>query len=229
MDTKNHGVLLSCMAFFENVVVLDPSSISKIISLASRFNKIYRYVNSETNSDYSINGAQDPFLQVAILGLLKTLKKASNSQEISNYLLDTVVAVSDGMSGSLGAPKNGPKAILYECFQCSILLEPSARLKKIIEDMLTKFISTKDANSKYLSLTNLALMVKSDVSIAKNYKGMIIECLGENDILIQTMALDLLYLIASPDNVSSIIKDLLNVLLSAVDEEFISELALKVS
>lgn len=43
------------------------------------------------------------------------------------------------------------------------------------------------------------------------------------------MALDLLYLIASPENVSSIIKELLNVLLSATDEEFIPELSLRVT
>lgn len=42
------------------------------------------------------------------------------------------------------------------------------------------------------------------------------------------MALDLLYIIAAPDNASTIIKDLLNVLLSATDEEFITELALKI-
>lgn len=36
------------------------------------------------------------------------------------------------------------------------------------------------------------------------------------------MALDLLYVIAGPDNTSSIIKDLLNVLLTANDEEFIT-------
>jgi len=42
------------------------------------------------------------------------------------------------------------------------------------------------------------------------------------------MALDLLYVIAGPDNTSSIIKDLLNVLLTANDEEFITELALKI-
>jgi hypothetical protein len=36
------------------------------------------------------------------------------------------------------------------------------------------------------------------------------------------MALDLLYVIAAPDNSPSIVKDLLNVLLSANDDEFIA-------
>lgn len=42
------------------------------------------------------------------------------------------------------------------------------------------------------------------------------------------MALDLLYIIASADNSPVIVKDLLNVLWKANDEEFISELALKI-
>ena len=42
------------------------------------------------------------------------------------------------------------------------------------------------------------------------------------------MALDLLYVIAAPDNSPAIVKDLLNVLLNASDEEFIKELALKI-
>lgn len=71
-------------------------------------------------------------------------------------------------------------------------------------------------------------MAKHDLNVAKRYKSTIIECLDEDDLLIRVMALDLLYLIASPENVTSIIKELLNVLLSANDEEFVSELSLKI-
>ena len=42
------------------------------------------------------------------------------------------------------------------------------------------------------------------------------------------MALDLLYVIAGPENSQNIVKDLLNVLWNATDEEFIRELALKI-
>lgn len=207
------------MAFFDTAVNLDPTAANQIANLAPKLLKIYKFISMESNSDYAINGAQDPFLQVSILGLMKSLKKINESREFNNYFLELVIAVNDVMSGSsLGTPKNGPKAILYECFQCAVLLDASPKLKRIVDDMLTKFISTKDANSKYLSLVNLGLMSKYEISIAKNYKGVIIECLSENDILIQTMALDLLYIIAAQDNASTIIKELLNILLSATDE-----------
>lgn len=107
-------------------------------------------------------------------------------------------------------------------------IPPNPTLSTYTENVLTKFVSVKDSNSKYLSLFNLGLMAKHDLNVARRYKGTIVECLEENDLLIRVMALDLLYLIASPENVSSIIKELLNVLLSATDEEFIAELSLRV-
>lgn len=60
-------------------------------------------------------------------------------------------------------------------------------------------------------------MTKYDLKIVKTHKGTIFECLNENDILIRIMALDLLYVIAAADNSPSIVKDLLNVLLTAND------------
>lgn len=175
IETKNHGVLLSCLAFLENVILIDSNYANEVGSLAAKLYKIYKFISTESNSDYNIGGVQDPFLQVAILRLMKTLKRYLNGQEFNSYLMDIVIAVSDCMSGaSLGSSKSGPKAILYECFQCSVLLDPTNKLKRIVDDMLTKFISTKDANSKYLSLVNLSLMSKYDLAIAKNYKGVII-------------------------------------------------------
>lgn len=92
--------------------------------------------------------------------------------------------------------KNGANAVLLECFQCFMILEPTNQLKEMVANVLNKFISVKDANSKYLSLLNLSLMAKYDLNVVKVNKNTIFECLDENDNLIRNMALDLLYLIA---------------------------------
>jgi hypothetical protein len=102
--------------------------------------------------------------------------------------------------------KNGANAVLFECFQCFMLLDPTPQLRDMVANVLTKFISVKDANSKYLSLFNLNLMTKYDLKIVKTHKGTIFECLNENDILIRIMALDLLYVIAGPENSQGIVK-----------------------
>jgi len=54
-----------------------------------------------------------------------------------------------------------------------MLLEPTPQLREMVANVLSKFISVKDANSKYLSLFNLNLMTKYDLKIVKNHKSTI--------------------------------------------------------
>lgn len=190
---------------------------------------VYRQVLGEFNAEYEINGAQDPFLQVAILRFLRHMKRLTSNPSFLKHYGEILVASHDGVCAKIsGTIKNGANAILFECFQCFMTIPPNPTLSTYTENVLVKFVSVKDANSKYLSLFNLALMAKHDLNVAKRYKSTIIECLEENDNLIRIMALDLLYVIASPENVAAIIKELLNVLLAATDEEFIPELALRI-
>lgn len=51
-----------------------------------------------------------------------------------------------------------------------MIIEPNNQLKGMVANVLSKFISVKDANSKYLSLFNLGLMAKYDLSVVKNHK-----------------------------------------------------------
>jgi AP-1 complex subunit gamma-1 len=179
--------------------------------------RAYRLIAQEHHAEYEIGGVQDPFLQVAILKFLRTLRRHSNS--FDKQLAETLVICHDTVCSRISTNlKNGANAILFECFQCFMLLEPTPQLREMVANVLGKFISVKDANSKYLSLFNLNLMTKYDLRIVKTHRGTIFECLNENDILIRIMALDLLYVISAVDNSPAIIKDLLNVLLSANDE-----------
>lgn len=231
LDDKNHGVLLGVFAFLENILSLSNAHVDEIINLMPKISQIYRQVVGDFNSDYEISGVQDPFLQVAILRFLRCVKKYTSSPAFMKYYGEILVTSHDGVCAkvSTGNIKNGANAILFECFQCFMTIPANPTLSTYTENVLTKFVSVKDANSKYLSLFNLGLMAKHDLNVARRYKNTIVECLEENDILIRVMALDLLYLIASPENVSSIIKELLNVLLTATDEEFIPELSLRVN
>lgn len=54
-----------------------------------------------------------------------------------------------------------------------MILEPTNQLKEMVANVLNKFISVKDANSKYLSLLNLSLMAKYDLNVVKINKNTI--------------------------------------------------------
>jgi len=227
LEEKSHGVLLGCMAFLENVIQVDDSYTDKLIALVPKIARAYRLIAQEHNVEYEIGGVQDPFLQVAILKFLRTLRKYSAT--FDKQLAEILIICHDSVCSRISANmKNGANAVLFECFQCFMLLEPTPQLRDMVANVLGKFISVKDANSKYLSLFNLNLMTKYDLKIVKTHKGTIFECLNENDILIRIMALDLLYVIAGPENSQGIVKELTTVLWNANDEEFIEELALKI-
>ena len=56
-------------------------------------------------------------------------------------------------------------------------IPPNPNLSQYTENVLTKFVSVKDANSKYLSLFNIGLMAHHDLEVAKRYRATIVECL----------------------------------------------------
>jgi AP-1 complex subunit gamma-1 len=226
LNDKNHGVLLGTFAFLENAILLDEKKVDDLITSMQKIAAVYREIVTEFNSDYEIGGVQDPFLQVAILRLLRTMKKFTSDHNFMKFYGEILVNSHDGIcSKTTESIKNGANAILFECFQCFMTIPPNPTLCSYTENTLVKFVSTKDANSIYLSLFNLLLMAKHDLAVARSYSKTILECLAEDDLLIRVMALNLLYLIATPENASTIIKELLNVLLKAMDEEFIAELS----
>lgn len=123
------------------------------------------------------------------------MKRYSNS--FDKNLIEILIISHDNVCSKISNNlKNGANAVLLECFQCFMILEPTNQLKEMVANVLNKFISVKDANAKYLSLFNLSLMAKYDLNVVKANRTTIFECLDENDNLIRNMALDLLYLIA---------------------------------
>ena len=108
-------------------------------------------------------------------------------------------------------------------------IESANTLKTLGINILGKFLANKDATSKYVSLYMLQKVLKHDISAVQKYKSTILECLKENDTSIKNLALDLLYLITNEQNVKSIVKELLNHLMSlSDDDEFIQELTNKI-
>ena len=81
LEEKSHGVLLASMAFLENVVHIDVdcSYTEQLVGLVPKIARAYRLIAQEHNAEYEIGGVQDPFLQVAILKFLKTLRKQATT------------------------------------------------------------------------------------------------------------------------------------------------------
>lgn len=75
--------------------------------------------------------------------------------------------------------------------------------------------------------TCLKQVVDIDYNAVKRHQATITDCLKDHDLVIKKKALDLLYKITNQSNVKSIVKELINFLLSA-DNEFKKELSNKI-
>lgn len=114
--------------------------------------------------EYEISGTNDPFLQVGILHLLRHLFKVE--PEIENNFLKILMNAKEFIleSRTNNNSKNGANSVLFECFQGLVNLENAQDHSDKINQIILRFISVKDANSKYLTLYTLKMLSKTDLA-----------------------------------------------------------------
>ena len=84
--------------------------------------------------------------------------------------------------------------------------------------LLGRFLAHKDNNYKYIALSTLQTVAKTDLQSVQKHKNTILECMKDADISIKRRALDLVYLIINTSNIKQIIKECLNLLVVSEPE-----------
>lgn len=127
---------------------------------------------------------------------------------------------------------NAEHGILFESMNLMIHLEDRCdpETTRTASGLLGAFISSTDANIRYLGLETMArLATNVDVfEHLERYKNLIIEKMREPDISIRRQALNLLYALCRPENWQQIVDELLEVL-SDSDSLLQEELVLKIA
>lgn len=173
------------------------------------------------SAEYDVAGVSDPFLQIEILNFFRTI--AHGNLALSDEISDTLAQIATNTPSN----KNAGNAVLFECVNTIMSIESSNTLKTLAINILGKFLSNKDANSRYVSLYSLQKLIQHDYEAVAKHKTIILDCLKESDLSIKKLALNLLYMITNPSNVKSIVKEMINHLLSS-EPEFLAELTWKV-
>jgi len=127
---------------------------------------------------------------------------------------------------------NAEHAILFEAMNLMIHLEDRANPEtmRTASGLLGAFLSSPDANIRYLGLETMARLATNMDSFEhlERYKSLILEKMNEADISIRRQALNLLYALCRPENWRQIVDELL-VLLGNVDQLLQQELVLKIA
>jgi len=121
-------------------------------------------------------------------------------------------------------------AILFEAINTAIHLDSTSQLVQQSAELLTTYLSSKDANLRYLACETLVHLASAlpDLTVVQNSEETVIAMLKDRDISIRRAALDLLYAMCDTSNARSIVTELLQYLTTS-DYGLREELVLKIA
>lgn len=206
-------------------------------------------VHSSTHSEeFDVLGVCDPFLQVKLIQLLQQLGTGNRkASEQMNDILAQIAIGSRSMPGSAAASppaasgrraipgsdvyadRNPVNAVLYAAVMAIMSIEAEGGLRVLAINILGRFLVNRDNNIRYVALNTLCQVVHRDADAIQRHRNTVVDCLKDVDISIRRRALDLIYALVTPTNVSALLKELLNYLgLTSGDDEFKADLTRKI-
>ena len=175
------------------------------------------------SAEHDVGGQHDPFLQVKLLRLLRTL--GQGDAEASDAMSDALANVASNESR---ASKNAGAAVLYEAVRCAVGVESVGGLRVLAVNVLGRFLADKDNNVRYVALNALAKVVGNDAQAVQRHRRTIVECVKDGDVTIRRSALNLVYSLVNAGNVETLAPELLEYL-AVADPEFKSDVATKIA
>ncbi|GAB9468780.1 Ap-1 complex subunit gamma-1 [Globisporangium polare] len=210
LRSKNHGVLLCGVQLITEVLLVDEDNLKYFKDLVPALvRELRNLLSMGYSSEYDVSGIADPFLQVAILGLLRLLGK--NNDDASEAMNDVLAQVATNTETA----KTAGNAILYECVNTIMAIESDSGLKVLAINILGRFLLNRDNNIRYVALNTLSKVVATDAAAVQRHTNTIVDCLKDPDTSIRQRALELIYALVNESNIQSLAREMLNYLVVA--------------
>eukprot|EP00020_Sapocribrum_chincoteaguense_P005511 CAMPEP_0170738184 /NCGR_PEP_ID=MMETSP0437-20130122/4516_1 /TAXON_ID=0 /ORGANISM="Sexangularia sp." /LENGTH=874 /DNA_ID=CAMNT_0011076603 /DNA_START=44 /DNA_END=2668 /DNA_ORIENTATION=- len=223
LSERNHGVVLVGATLLLEALRTEPSllSASDAVKISSCCVKSLKALTvSGYAPEFDVSGVTDPFLQVALLRVMRlTGAVSAAAAEVMNDILAQVATNTE-------STRNVGNAILYEAVQTILAIRCDANLKVLAVNVLGKFLRQRDNNIRYVALTTLGRVVSLDQTAVQRHRNTIVDCLKDPDVSIRRRALDLIYALVNGSNVRVLVRELLNFLLLS-DVQFRPDLTAK--
>ncbi|KAK1931968.1 AP-1 complex subunit gamma-2 [Phytophthora citrophthora] len=214
LRAKHHGVLLAGVQLITEVVLLDAENLKRFSTLVPKLvRQLRNLLSMGYSSEYDVSGIADPFLQVAILKLLRLLGKGN--EEASEAMNDVLAQVATNTETA----KTAGNAILYECVQTIMAIESDSGLRVLAINILGRFLLNRDNNIRYVALNTLSKVVTDDIAAVQRHTNTIVDCLKDPDTSIRQRALELIYSLVNSSNIQTLAREMLNYLVIAPNEQ----------
>jgi AP-4 complex subunit epsilon-1 len=209
---RDPSVMGSCLNVIENMCVEMGANVTKFKDLIPSLVSILKQIGDHRlPTEFDYHRVPAPWMQIRLVRILSMLGEADASASSGMYeiLMDTMKKADVGI--------NAGYAIVYECIKCITKIYPNTKLLDAAADAISRFISSRSHNLKYLGVTGLALIVETHPQYAAQHQMSVMDCLEDADETLQRKTLDLLYRMTNPVNVEFITDKLLDFLRGTTD------------
>lgn len=217
LTDKTPLVLLGTCRLILSVYENCPDDRAAIVKFLPRLiAHLKRIITSGYLPDYDVSGVADPFLQVTLLGTIRTL---ATDENCTAQYLEEVNDILTQVALNLDSGKNAAHAILYECIKTIFAIKSDQSLRVLGVNLLGKFLLTKDNNTRYVALEMLLTVINFEPMAVQRHRSTIVNCLSDGDISIRRRALELAFAILNDQNIRVLIREILSFLENCQDNE----------
>ncbi|KAJ1728973.1 clathrin associated protein complex large subunit [Coemansia biformis] len=207
LGDRHHGVKLAAATLLTELCSYSQEALEearRLVPTAARL--LQTLMVADPSPEHSVGGIADPFLQVALLRLLRTA--ARGSQAATDDLNDVLTCVATRVDGT----RNVGMAVLYECALTVLAIPSEQPLRVLAINLLGRLLADSDDNARYVALATLSAAVITEAPSVQRHRATVIRCMRDDDVSIRRRAVDLSFALISPDTVKPIVDEILRVL-----------------
>lgn len=218
MNEKLAGVLLGTLKLIQTIYAVNDAEFNDtLVTLTPKLiGHLKRLSTSGYNPDYDVLGINDPFLQTQ---LILTLRVFSTHPGFNTAFVESFNDILTQICSNIEVGKNVGHSILYECIKTIFFINSDQSLKILGINLLGKFLSTKDNNTRYVALNTLLTVIHIEPNAVQRHRSIIVSCLNDGDISIRRRALELSFAILNESNIRVISKEIINYLTLTTDND----------
>ncbi|KAJ1835883.1 clathrin associated protein complex large subunit [Coemansia sp. RSA 2711] len=204
---RHHGVRLAGAALLEELSGRSAAAADAAAALVPELARQLRELATGAGGgEHGVRGIGDPFLQAALLRLVRVAARGSAAAADAAGDVLALVGAQDDAAGNVAT------ALLYECAVTALAIPAGAALRGLAVNVLGRLLARADNNARCVALGALATAVVADAAAVQRHRATVLARLRDDDATIRRRALDLAFALVDADNAPAVVREILRAL-----------------